>query len=42
VQDYAREKRLPIGINVESVSTRKSEIDASVELYRRLSSHLGR
>lgn len=36
VQDYAREKRLPIGINVESVSIRKSEIDASVELYRRL------
>ena len=42
VQDYAREKCLPIGINVESVSIRKSEIDASVELYRRLSSHLER
>ena len=41
VQDYAREKHLPIGINVESVSIRKSEIDASVELYRRLSSRLG-
>jgi hypothetical protein len=41
VQDYAREKQLPIGINVESVSIRKSEIDASVELYRRLSSRLG-
>ncbi len=40
VQDYAREKRLPIGINVESVSIRKSEIDASVELYRRLVSRL--
>ncbi len=40
VQDYAREKRLPIGINVESVSIRKAEIDASVELYRRLSSRL--
>jgi 5,10-methylenetetrahydrofolate reductase len=40
VQDYAREKHLPIGINVESVSIRKSEIDASVELYRRLSSLL--
>jgi len=40
VRDYAREKRLPIGINVESVSIRKSEIDASVELYRRLSSRL--
>ena len=41
VQDYAREKHLPIGINVESVSIRKSEIDASLELYRRLSSRLG-
>jgi len=42
VQDYAREKRLPIGINVESVSIRRSEIDASVELFRRLSSRLAR
>lgn len=42
VQDYAREKRLPIGINVESVSIRKSEVEASVELFRRLSSRLGR
>lgn len=40
VHDYAREKRLPIGINVESISIRKSEVDASVELYRRLSSRL--
>jgi hypothetical protein len=40
VQHYAREKGLPIGINVESVSIRKSEIEASVELYRRLSSRL--
>lgn len=40
VQDYARDKRVPIGINVESVSIRKSEIDASVELYRRLCSQL--
>jgi len=42
VQDYARGKRLPIGFNVESVSIRKAEIEASVELYRRLSSRLGR
>ena len=42
VQDYAREKRLPIGINVESVSIKRSEIDASVELYQRLISHLDR
>jgi hypothetical protein len=37
VREFAREKYLPIGINVESVSIRKAEIDASVELYRRLS-----
>jgi hypothetical protein len=42
VQNYAREKYLPIGINVESVSIRRSEIDASVELYQRLSSRLDR
>jgi hypothetical protein len=40
VQEYARQKHLPIGINVESVSIRKVEVDASVELYRRLSSDL--
>ena len=40
VQEYAREKRLPIGINVESVSIRKAEIEASVELFRRLSARL--
>jgi hypothetical protein len=42
VQDYAREKRLPVGFNVESVSIRKAEIDASVELFRRLRSLLER
>lgn len=41
VASYAREKRLPIGINVESVSIRKVEIEASLELYRRLSARLG-
>jgi hypothetical protein len=40
VAEYAREKQLPIGINVESVSIRKTEIDASVELYRRLTRRL--
>lgn len=40
VQEYAREKRLPIGINVESISIRKTEVDASVELYQRLSADL--
>jgi 5,10-methylenetetrahydrofolate reductase len=41
VHAYAREKQLPIGINVESISIRKAEVDASVELYRRLSSGFG-
>jgi hypothetical protein len=36
IWDYARDKRIPVGINVESVSIRKSEIEASVELVRRL------
>ena len=40
VQDFAQDKGLPIGINVESISIRKAEIDASVELYRRLSARL--
>ena len=40
VQEYAREKRLPIGINVESIAIRRAEVDASVELYRRLSADL--
>jgi hypothetical protein len=38
---FAREKGLPVGINVESVSIRKEEIDASCELFRRLSGILG-
>jgi hypothetical protein len=41
VQEYAREKQLPIGINVESISIRKSEVDASVELFRRLNARFG-
>lgn len=36
IWDYARDKGIPIGINVESISIRKAEIDASVELHRRL------
>ena len=34
--DYARQKRIPLGVNVESVSIRKAEIEASVELFRLL------
>lgn len=40
VLDYALQKRMPIGINVESISIRKAEIDASVELYQRLRARL--
>jgi 5,10-methylenetetrahydrofolate reductase len=32
LDDFARDKRIPIGCNVESVAVRKEEIDASVEL----------
>jgi hypothetical protein len=34
--DFARQKRIPLGINVESVSIRKTEIEASVELFHTL------
>jgi hypothetical protein len=37
---FARAKGVPVGINVESVSIRKEEIDASCELFRRLSAIL--
>jgi hypothetical protein len=36
--EFAREKRIPLGFNVESVSIRKFEIDASVELFGALRS----
>ena len=36
VWDYARDKGIPLGVNVESVSIRKTEIEASVELLQRL------
>ena len=36
VWDYARDHGIPLGINVESVSIRKAEIEASLELARRL------
>jgi hypothetical protein len=34
--EFAREKRIPLGINVESVSIRKAEIEASVALFQSL------
>jgi hypothetical protein len=36
VWDYARDHGVPLGINVESVSIRRAEIEASLELVRRL------
>jgi hypothetical protein len=42
IWEYARGKGIPIGVNVESVSIRKDEIDASVELVRLLQKRMGR
>lgn len=36
IWDFAHDKQLPVGINIESVSIRKAEIDASVELFETL------
>lgn len=36
VWTYAKAQQVPVGINVESVSTRKAEIDASVALFHAL------
>lgn len=38
---FARDKGIPLGCNVESVSLRKAEIDASVELVHRARAILG-
>jgi hypothetical protein len=40
VLDFAQRKKLPVGVNVESVSIRKVEIEASVELFHRLKAQL--
>ena len=42
VWDFARDKGIPLGINVESVSIRRTEIEASVELLQRLRRHIER
>lgn len=36
---FADEKNIPIGCNIESVATRKVEIDASIELVNRIKRH---
>jgi hypothetical protein len=38
--EYAREHRIPLGINIESVSVRKTEIEASVRLFHALAACL--
>ena len=38
ILDYAISHNVPLGVNVESVSIRKAEIEASAELFRRLRS----
>jgi 5,10-methylenetetrahydrofolate reductase len=40
--EYGHDKGLAIGVNVESVSIRKAEIDASVELFARLRARMAR
>jgi hypothetical protein len=36
VREFARDKGLPLGINVESVSIRRAEVEASIALFRAL------
>ena len=36
IRDYAHDKGIPLGVNVESVSIRREEIEASVELLQSL------
>lgn len=40
VWGYARDKGIPLGVNVESVSIRKAEIDASLQLVQTLRGHM--
>jgi hypothetical protein len=39
---FAHERQIPVGVNVESVSIRKEEIDAATELFKGLRARLGR
>lgn len=38
LKSFADEKGIPVGCNIESVAIRKVEVDASIELLRRVSS----
>jgi hypothetical protein len=42
VWSYARDKGVPLGVNIESVSIRKAEIDAAVWLAQTLRGHMRR
>ncbi len=42
LHEFAQEKGIPLGCNVESVSLRKAEIDASVDMVHRVAKILGR
>ena len=37
LKSFANEKGIPIGCNIESVAIRKVEVEASIELLRRVS-----
>jgi len=36
LKEFADEKNIPIGCNIESVAIRKVEVDASIELLQRI------
>ena len=36
LKGFAEEKRIPIGCNIESVAVRKVEVEASIELLKRV------
>lgn len=38
IKQFADEKEIPIGCNIESISIRKAEIEASIELLKRITS----
>lgn len=40
LREFAARKQIPLGCNVESVSVRRDEIDASVELVERIADEL--
>jgi hypothetical protein len=42
ITEFCRKKRIPFGFNIESVSIRKEEIDASIELVCLIETLLGR